>query len=152
MLCPLLFENTENVQLFLKRYHNQVWIKDDDYLIERCRIRECTESFLQSQMEDAASYPPLQQRCYESPSQFVSNAERKVEGIEDIISLEDAAFLRHLLKRTPILPELRPPSGLPQGNVGTPLRVIESAISACRLPTRIIKNLGLRFEHRRHKR
>uniref|UniRef100_A0A8C8R5F5 G-patch domain containing 3 n=1 Tax=Pelusios castaneus TaxID=367368 RepID=A0A8C8R5F5_9SAUR len=43
------------------------------------------------------------------------------------------------------LPELNPPVFMPQGNVGTPLRVFLELITACRLPPRVIKKLQLRF-------
>uniref|UniRef100_K7GGD7 G-patch domain containing 3 n=1 Tax=Pelodiscus sinensis TaxID=13735 RepID=K7GGD7_PELSI len=43
------------------------------------------------------------------------------------------------------LPELNPPVFMPQGNVGTPVRVFLELIKACRLPPPIIKKLQLRF-------
>ncbi|XP_072357078.1 G patch domain-containing protein 3 isoform X1 [Scyliorhinus torazame] len=43
------------------------------------------------------------------------------------------------------LPELNPPTLMPNGNVGTPLKVFLELIQACRLPPRIITKLGLIF-------
>ncbi|XP_053942363.1 G patch domain-containing protein 3 [Cuculus canorus] len=43
------------------------------------------------------------------------------------------------------LPEFNPPSFMPYGNVGTPLRVFLELIRACRLPPRVIKKLQLDF-------
>ncbi|XP_028936687.1 G patch domain-containing protein 3 [Ornithorhynchus anatinus] len=43
------------------------------------------------------------------------------------------------------LPELNPPAPMPNGNVGTPLRVFLDLIRACRLPPRIITQLQLSF-------
>ncbi|XP_074782261.1 G patch domain-containing protein 3 isoform X1 [Athene noctua] len=43
------------------------------------------------------------------------------------------------------LPEFNPPSFMPYGNVGTPLKVFLELIRACRLPPRIIKKLQLDF-------
>nr|XP_020038705.1 G patch domain-containing protein 3 [Castor canadensis] len=43
------------------------------------------------------------------------------------------------------LPELNPPVLMPNGNVGTPLRVFLELIRACRLPPRIITHLQLQF-------
>ncbi|XP_065713381.1 G patch domain-containing protein 3 [Patagioenas fasciata] len=43
------------------------------------------------------------------------------------------------------LPEFNPPSFMPFGNVGTPLRVFLELIRACRLPPRVIKKLQLDF-------
>ncbi|NXI40304.1 GPTC3 protein, partial [Galbula dea] len=43
------------------------------------------------------------------------------------------------------LPELNPPSFMPYGNVGTPLKVFLELIRACRLPPWIIKKLQLDF-------
>ncbi|XP_015674216.1 G patch domain-containing protein 3 isoform X1 [Protobothrops mucrosquamatus] len=43
------------------------------------------------------------------------------------------------------LPELNPPAVMPHGNVGTPLRVFLELIRTCRMPSRVIKKLQLRF-------
>lgn len=43
------------------------------------------------------------------------------------------------------LPEFNPPSFMPYGNVGTPLKVFLELIRACRLPPWIIKKLQLNF-------
>lgn len=44
------------------------------------------------------------------------------------------------------LPELHPPPGLPQGNVGTPRAVIREAIRKCLLPASALKEMGVRGE------
>ena len=54
---------------------------------------------------------------------------------------EDYLHLQELLK----LPELRPPSVLPSGNVGTPDTVLIDLIAQCRFPPRLITKLGLSF-------
>eukprot|EP00062_Callorhinchus_milii_P010183 gi/632954751/ref/XP_007893127.1/ PREDICTED: G patch domain-containing protein 3 [Callorhinchus milii] len=51
-------------------------------------------------------------------------------------------FTQHDLSR---LPELNPPALMPNGNVGTPVRVFLELIQACRLPPRIITKLDLKF-------
>lgn len=43
------------------------------------------------------------------------------------------------------LPELNPPSLMPQGNVGTPLKTFMASIRSCKLPTHVIKKLRLEF-------
>ena len=43
------------------------------------------------------------------------------------------------------LPELNPPSLMPSGNVGTTIKVFLQLIQSCRLPPRLIRNLGLTF-------
>uniref|UniRef100_A0A2D4L2D5 G-patch domain-containing protein n=1 Tax=Micrurus paraensis TaxID=1970185 RepID=A0A2D4L2D5_9SAUR len=43
------------------------------------------------------------------------------------------------------LPELNPPTVMPYGNVGTPLRVFLELIRTCRMPSRVIKKLQLQF-------
>ncbi|XP_074161793.1 G patch domain-containing protein 3 [Sminthopsis crassicaudata] len=43
------------------------------------------------------------------------------------------------------LPELNPPALMPNGNVGTPMRIFLELIRACRLPPRIITQLQLQF-------
>ncbi|KAM6239746.1 G patch domain-containing protein 3 [Porphyrio hochstetteri] len=50
------------------------------------------------------------------------------------------------------LPELNPPSFMPQGNVGTPLAAFLELIRACRLPPRVIKKLQLDFPRTRSSR
>lgn len=47
------------------------------------------------------------------------------------------------------LPELHPPSLMPQGNVGTPTKHFLELIRACRLPAKVIKSLGLTFPSQR---
>lgn len=43
------------------------------------------------------------------------------------------------------LPELNPPALMPNGNVGTPVKVFLQLIQCCRLPPRLIPKLGLTF-------
>uniref|UniRef100_A0A3B1JVJ4 G patch domain containing 3 n=1 Tax=Astyanax mexicanus TaxID=7994 RepID=A0A3B1JVJ4_ASTMX len=43
------------------------------------------------------------------------------------------------------LPEMNPPPLMPQGNVGTPVSVFLQLIQSCRLPPRLIRQLGLTF-------
>ncbi|XP_048824934.1 G patch domain-containing protein 3 isoform X2 [Lagopus muta] len=64
---------------------------------------------------------------------FPSAVDMKAEG--ETVTESD-------LKR---LPEFNPPSFMPFGNVGTPLKVFLELIRACRLPPRIIKKLQLDF-------
>lgn len=46
------------------------------------------------------------------------------------------------------LPELHPPGVMPQGNVGTSLRVFRELIQSCRLPPHVIRKLKLVFPSR----
>lgn len=52
------------------------------------------------------------------------------------------------------MPELTPPVLMPAGNVGTPVSVFLQLIQSCRLPSRLIRKLGLTFpktgSHRRY--
>ena len=50
------------------------------------------------------------------------------------------------------LPELNPPSVMPQGNVGTPTSVFMDLIQQCKLPGRLIKKLSLEFPKTRSRR
>ena len=43
------------------------------------------------------------------------------------------------------LSELNPPALMPNGNVGTPVKVFLQLIQSCRLPPRLIRKLGLTF-------
>ena len=49
------------------------------------------------------------------------------------------------------LQELRPPHIMPHGNVGTPSKVFLELIKQCRLPAKVIANLGLIFPKSRSK-
>ena len=49
------------------------------------------------------------------------------------------------------LPELNPPSVMPQGNVGTPLSTFMALIRSCKLPSHVIKKLQLEFPKSRSK-
>eukprot|EP00123_Amoebidium_parasiticum_P007723 comp18320_c0_seq1/m.19389 comp18320_c0_seq1/g.19389 ORF comp18320_c0_seq1/g.19389 comp18320_c0_seq1/m.19389 type:complete len:600 (-) comp18320_c0_seq1:70-1869(-) len=72
------------------------------------------------------------------PAKYKSKKELKHENEtrnESSISLE--SFL--------MLPELRPPRGMPQGNVGTPIRTFLTSLSDCILPASVISRLGLVF-------
>lgn len=44
--------------------------------------------------------------------------------------------------------EQRPPEVIPQGNVGTPRKIIQRAITACRIPTAALRKLGVAPEIR----
>lgn len=48
-----------------------------------------------------------------------------------------------------VLPELTPPSVMPQGNVGTPLSTFMTLIRTCKLPAHVIKKLQLEFPRSR---
>ena len=50
------------------------------------------------------------------------------------------------------LPELHPPDVMPNGNVGTPTLVFMDFIKQCRLPSSVIKKLGLSFPRTRSQR
>ncbi len=50
------------------------------------------------------------------------------------------------------LPELNPPSVMPQGNVGTSLTTFMTLIRECKLPVRVIKKLHLEFPKSRSSR
>ena len=50
------------------------------------------------------------------------------------------------------LPELRPPSLMPRGNVGTPLATFMALIRSCKLPSHVIRKLRLEFPKSRSSR
>jgi hypothetical protein len=49
-------------------------------------------------------------------------------------------------KQCQLLPELKPPSALPRGNVGTPSKELLEKIASCRLPTSALRTLHLNFD------
>ncbi|NXP71313.1 GPTC3 protein, partial [Ramphastos sulfuratus] len=101
---------------FLRMYSGKRWIGPDGAALPgRCLIR----------------------RVRLSPgtgTETTSSSEDKTAAGESVTEAE--------LKR---LPELNPPSFMPYGNVGTPLKVFLELIRACRLPPWIIKKLQLDF-------
>ena len=64
------------------------------------------------------------------------------ESSADIVSTSDIINL----------PELNPPSVMPQGNVGTPLATFLELIQSCKLPSQVIKKLKLEFPRKGAKR
>ncbi|NXG44293.1 GPTC3 protein, partial [Psilopogon haemacephalus] len=68
-------------------------------------------------------------------------------GTEAASSSQDKAAAGEFVTEAELkrLPELNPPSFMPYGNVGTPLKVFLELIRACRLPPWVIKKLQLDF-------
>ncbi|XP_068015160.1 G patch domain-containing protein 3 isoform X2 [Melanerpes formicivorus] len=101
---------------FLRMYSGKRWVGPDGAALPgRCLIR----------------------RVRVSPgagTEAASSSEEQTAAGESVTEAE--------LKR---LPELNPPSFMPYGNVGTPLRVFLELIRACRLPPGIIRKLQLQF-------
>ena len=61
--------------------------------------------------------------------------QKQIPENRDVVSAEDLEKL----------PELHPPSVMPNGNVGTPTKYFLDMINQCRLPSSIINKLGLTF-------
>eukprot|EP00039_Didymoeca_costata_P014758 m.242216 g.242216 ORF g.242216 m.242216 type:complete len:307 (+) comp16090_c0_seq15:119-1039(+) len=83
---------------------------------------------------------------FSDPLNAYSEAVRKIlvkgdSGVPAALSTNTPSCISAL--RT--LSELRPPSGLPQGNVGTPQKTIMKMIQECRIPPSVVKKLNLKF-------
>ncbi|VDP33798.1 unnamed protein product [Heligmosomoides polygyrus] len=80
----------------------------------------------------------------EIPRRCFVTAIRLAEGPEGTSDSVTAKDLRQMI-------ELRPPSIMPQGNVGTPTKYFIEQIRLCRLPASLIPKLGLKSTRRRRK-
>ncbi|KAK7075935.1 glycine rich nucleic binding domain [Halocaridina rubra] len=80
-----------------------------------------------------------------SESLDINNAER------DYLSRGSTSELQTGLMDIRNMIEFRPPSVMPQGNVGTPTIHFQNLIRSCQLPGSIIAKLGLQFARRRAK-
>ncbi|CAG0903416.1 unnamed protein product [Darwinula stevensoni] len=78
---------------------------------------------------------PLPQKCV-----LIALKVSESETVED-----HSVPLKDLMQ----LSELRPPVGMPRGNVGTPTKVFRELIRRCQLPARMIRSLALQFPKRK---
>ncbi|XP_003799854.1 G patch domain-containing protein 3 [Otolemur garnettii] len=120
--CVISVRGLSQAQRFLRMYSGRRWLDSQGtWLPGRCLIRRLR---LPTEASGLGSFP------------FKTRKELKSWKAEnEAFSLTD---LRQL-------PELNPPVLMPNGNVGTPLRVFLDLIRACRLPPRIITQLQLQF-------
>ncbi|XP_069935124.1 G patch domain-containing protein 3 [Oryctolagus cuniculus] len=120
--CVISVRGLTQAQRFLRMYSGRRWLDSQGtWLPGRCLIRRLR---LPTEASGLGSFP------------FKTRKElqrRKTDS--EAFTLAD---LRQL-------PELNPPVLMPNGNVGTPLRVFLELIRACRLPPRIITQLQLQF-------
>lgn len=120
--CVISVRGAAQAQRFFRMYSGRQWLDSQGtWLPGRCFIRRLR---LPSEASGLGSFP------------FKTRKELQCQKAEsEAFSLVD-------LKQ---LPELNPPVLMPNGNVGTPLRVFLELIRACRLPPRIITQLQLQF-------
>ncbi|KAM4794968.1 G patch domain-containing protein 3-like isoform 1-T2 [Rhinophrynus dorsalis] len=78
------------------------------------------------------------------PPAFPYKTRQERLGVQCLGSEEEQHVTSVELKR---MSELNPPAMMPQGNVGTPLKVFLQLIRSCRFPPRLITKLGLHFPH-----
>ncbi|XP_004592418.2 G patch domain-containing protein 3 [Ochotona princeps] len=120
--CVVSVRGLAQAQRFLCMYSGRRWLDSQGtWLPGRCLVRRLR---LPSEASGLDSFPFKTRKELQS---------RKAEN--EAFTLAD---LRQL-------PELNPPVLMPNGNVGTPLRVFLELIRACRLPPRIITQLQLQF-------
>lgn len=94
-------------------------------------------------MKALASVPSTHTKpIFPPPSQGLGSFPFKTRKELQSRKSENEAFTLADLRQ---LPELNPPVLMPNGNVGTPLRIFLDLIRACRLPPRIITQLQLQF-------
>lgn len=120
--CIVSVRGVAQAQRLLRMYSGRRWLDSQGtWLPGRCLIRRLR---LPTEASDLGPFPFKTRKELQS---------RKAEN---------EAFTLADLRR---LPELNPPVLMPNGNVGTPLRVFLDLIRACRLPPRIITQLQLQF-------
>uniref|UniRef100_UPI00398F0E59 G patch domain-containing protein 3 n=1 Tax=Pristiophorus japonicus TaxID=55135 RepID=UPI00398F0E59 len=119
--CCVMRLPADRASRFLMMYDGSQWVdRAGDWLQSRCFIRIVRAG----EMADSNLFS------------YKTRKELRSQGApSETFTLEDLSRL----------PELNPPSLMPNGNVGTPLRVFLELIQACRLPPRIITKLGLKF-------
>ncbi|XP_045881259.1 G patch domain-containing protein 3 [Meles meles] len=120
--CVISVRGATQAQQLLRMYSGRRWLDSQGtWLPGRCLIRRLR---LPTEASGLGSFPFKTRKELQS---------RKAKS--EAFTLAD---LRQL-------PELNPPVLMPNGNVGTPLRVFLELIRACRLPPRIITQLQLQF-------
>ncbi|XP_021539270.1 G patch domain-containing protein 3 [Neomonachus schauinslandi] len=120
--CVISVRGAAQAQQLLRMYSGRRWLDSQGtWLSGRCFIRRLR---LPTEASGLGSFPFKTRKELQS---------RKAKS--EAFTLAD---LRQL-------PELNPPVLMPNGNVGTPLRVFLELIRACRLPPRIITQLQLQF-------
>ncbi|XP_049631134.1 G patch domain-containing protein 3 [Suncus etruscus] len=120
--CVISIRGATQAQRFLRMYSGRRWLDPQGtWLPGRCFIRRLR---LPTEASGLGSFP-FQTR------KELQNRKAKSEAFT-------LADLRQL-------PELNPPVLMPNGNVGTPLRIFLELIRSCRLPPRVITQLQLQF-------
>ncbi|KAM7247775.1 hypothetical protein CapIbe_001728 [Capra ibex] len=120
--CVVSVRGAAQAQRFLRMYSGRRWLDSQGtWLPGRCFIRRLR---LPTEASGLGSFP------FKTRKELQSHKAKS-----EAFTLAD---LRQL-------PELNPPVLMPNGNVGTPLRVFLELIRACRLPPRIITQLQLQF-------
>ncbi|KAL8220658.1 UNVERIFIED_CONTAM: hypothetical protein K2H54_051626 [Gekko kuhli] len=118
--CCLVLVQPGWASRFVRMYSRKCWIDaQGETLPGRCLIRRVRVS----PDEDASSFP------YKTQKELQKKASSEFFTEDDLQQL----------------PELNPPVFMPNGNVGTPLRVFLEFINACRMPARAIRKLQLQF-------
>ncbi|KAI1894935.1 hypothetical protein AGOR_G00120880 [Albula goreensis] len=119
--CCVVAVHCGEAERFVKMYNGNQWIDSKgDWLARRCVVRRVKVSD-----ETVADGFPYKTRTQQ----------RRRGGMSEQFSEAD---LRGL-------PELNPPALMPCGNVGTRIAVFLQLIRTCRLPPRLIRQLGLSF-------
>ncbi|XP_021056453.1 G patch domain-containing protein 3 [Mus pahari] len=120
--CVVSVRGAAQAQRLLRMYSGRRWLDSQGtWLPGRCLIRRLR---LPTEASDLGSFPFKTRKELQS-----RRAENEAFTLADLNQL----------------PELNPPVLMPNGNVGTPLRVFLELIRSCRLPPRIITQLQLQF-------
>lgn len=119
--CCIVSVHAKYPDRFIKMYSGNHWIDSKgNWLTRRCVIKRIKVS----PDKDDGSFPyktKYEQRRHLSLTEHFTETDLKS------------------------LSELNPPALMPNGNVGTPVKVFLQLIQSCRLPPRLIRKLGLVF-------
>ncbi|XP_038057948.1 G patch domain-containing protein 3-like [Patiria miniata] len=127
--CCVISLTESNFGKLMKMYSGKNWVDSESSVMAQL----CHISRIKVVDEDIDKEPPRSSRQALSKSSI-----RKQEGIAMISGTMSRSMLQKLR-------ELHPPDVMPNGNVGTPTSVFSQLIKECRLPPRVINQLGIVF-------
>eukprot|EP00794_Sanderia_malayensis_P013998 gene13998-15456_t len=127
-ICAIAQVYDKNISEIVKKCKESPWYNRDGNLSEEGTLPNVHQMTVNIQQVENGDNQVL----YES---------KKEKHKRDLTDISKLIYEDDILS----LPELKPPPGLPNGNVGTSMHVLLESIRNCKLPSSIIKSLGLQF-------
>lgn len=126
--CIVKLKKRKYVTEFIKQYHNKRW-----YNYSKSCERKPT---------------PLNTTCMivkiQEPKCWLDCS--NVPTMKKYMTRKEKREFYSKYQNINFIPELHPPKGLKYGNVGTPSREIIEMINQCKLPSSLLKNLGIDYK------